>query len=425
LFLIAPTKRTEHAIEDISWAIESAAITGNSTPLSLVNEPLSIPTEEMGVSISDLAICHPEPPKTSPFESLLHVYSDLESNTPVTGTNLQITQPYSAGMSSFMFLDTPKEIPGLISVEQYSEDQESNLNNSTAHTRFGSATSGDVTRGHENTAEITQQSNARKRKAPNTGQQLKRINSQQEQVPRGETERLQVEEFIEMEKGKCAKLGIPYDQSNYLSPTMTEWLTALKKEDEKAAVSMISTAIGSAESIALLKHILNESRAKERSHKPGEDLALVDRVREIQQLGSQIAFYQFLQRCHIWKLYADISREVGSQEMGFVVFTLENMNNQKGGKAGNPNNSRASEITNAMIRGLASEVDLNNREHQKQRRYYTKLRKLGQRLDLLTQTFGFGVLGLIQTQDSLETVDVGVRINDETWVLFVHIEIYY
>jgi hypothetical protein len=376
----------------------------------VVDEPPHIPTE-MGISNFELAIRSSESLSTSSSESWLSVHNDLDDNIRLAGETIQSSQRSNPDMSSPMFLDTPRETPAPDSAGSSSEDTQPNPDKSTANIRNSSAA-----RDHEQTAEVVRQNNAKKRKAPNSGPYSKRTNSQQENSLRGGVECLQVEKYIEMEKEKCAKLGIPYDEHNYLSPAVAEWITALNKDDERAAVSMISTAIGSSESIALLQHILVKSRAKDRQTKPAEDLALADRVREIQRLGSQIAFIQFLRRCHIWKLYTDISREVGSPQSGFVVLTSESISNPKGGRAGNPNYARDSEITKAMICGSASELDLDSPEYQKRYRSYSKIRKLGQRLELLTKTFGFGVLGLILSQDPLETIDVGVRISDETWV---------
>jgi hypothetical protein len=413
-----PRRLLNRAGEDISWAIESAAMTENSTPfhLPVVDETLPFPSL---MDISELDIRSPEPLETSSSESWLHVHPNLDSSTSLARTNLQDSPPSSPAIASPIFLDTPRETPRPASTEHSSEDTASNSSINALNTGNSSTTNEVASGGHYQTAEVVQQGNTtRKRKAPKAGQHSKRNNSQQEQMPRAEIACLQVEKFIEMEKEKCANLGIAYDEYNYLSPAVEEWITSLDKEDERAAVSMISTSIGSAESIALLQHILVKSRAKDGQIKPAEDLALVDRVREIQQLGSQIAFCQFLRRCHIWKLYTDISREVDSRETGFVVLTSESMGNPKAGRQGNPKNSRESKITKAMICGLASELDLRSQEYDKQYRYYTELRKLGKRLALLTETFGFGVLGLIPTQDPLETVDLGVRISDETWVLF-------
>jgi hypothetical protein len=369
-----------------------------------------MPTE-MGISLAELFIRSPEPLSTSSSESWLHVYPDIDGNTPLADANIHDPQLHSPAMSSHMFLDTPRETPMRISVEGSSEDTELDPNNSAADIGDSSAATRADT---SEPTEMVQQSNARKRKAPRTGQHSKRNNSQQAQAPRGEIECLQVERYIEMEKEKCAKLGVPYDHDNYLSPAMTEWIDALDKEDERAAVSIISTAIGSSDSIALFQQILVSGRANGVQTKPSEDLSLADRVREILQLGREKSFIEFLRRCHVWKLYTDISGEVSRQESSFVVMTSESMRNPKGGRAGNPKNKRASEITKTMICGSASELELDTPEKRKEYRTYTKLRKLGQRLEVLTKTFGVGVLGLILSQDPLEVVDPCVRISDET-----------
>ena len=88
-------------------------------------------------------------------------------------------------------------------------------------------------------------------------------------------------------------------------------------------------------------------------------------------------------------------------------------------RAGNPKNFRDSEITKAMLCGLASEIANDSGDYQKQYRFHARLRRLGERLKLLTNLFGFGVLGLIPSQDPFESGDLSVGISDETWVLFV------
>lgn len=399
-------------LEDISWAVESAAITESPTPLlsPAMQESRSVPVE-MGVSLSDLTISSSQPLTNSSSESFFHVYPGLDIGTLLASADIQSSQPFSPSPSPPMFVDGPVEplepIPSAVAAH---------LDDSTTSTGDGSAEGGQAVGDQEQAVETVQRSCARKRKASMAERTSKRINRQDEQSPRGEIECAQVKTFIEMEQEKCVQLNIPYDDCNYLSPAVGKWIATLDKEDERAAVSMISTAIGSAESIALLQQILVKSRAMGWQTKPGDDLALVDRVREIRELGGRIASCQFLRRCHIWKLFKDIVHKAASQETGFVVFTSENITTRKRGRAGNPNNFRASEITDAMICELSPEVEVNSSEYTKERRYYNRLRILGQRLDLLVETFGFGVLGLLQTRDLLEAVDVGIRINDETCV---------
>jgi hypothetical protein len=233
---------------------------------------------------------------------------------------------------------------------------------------------------------------------------------------RWERQCLQVEAYIQSEKDKCARLCIPHSEQNYLPLGVSEWISTLRKEEDRVAASIMSTAIGSAESIALLQHIVGKIRTGDAPTNPGESLELFDRVREIQRLSGQIVFIGFLRRCHVWKLYTDASHDLHSPDHGFVIVTSKSISHSGVRRAGNPRNFLASEITKAMISGMAPEVESDSEEYQRLRKYCAKLRQFGQRLEILTETFGFGVLGLISPCDTLGGEDLTVGIGDETSV---------
>jgi hypothetical protein len=374
-----------------------------SSLISTVVEPL----------MPELAIGTLEPPNTSFSEAWpKYLEHPFNGHDVLDVVNPQGFHPFSPAMSSPVYLDTPRETTWTTSTRSSHDNIDFNPEDDTASVGTsgdqGSATGSAAARDLEHTTDLVQRSESRKRKAAKTEKFSKRTKPQREQTSRYESEILQVESYIQMEKDKCERLGIPYNEQNYLPLSMAQWISALDKDDERAAVSMISTAIGSSESIALLQHIVVESRAG-RQTRPAEKLTIADRVREIRQLGGQIAFIEFLRRCHVWKLYTDISQDIHTPEIGFVIATSESMKNPRVRRAGNPKYSRESEITKAMLCGLASELDNDSPEYQRQYRYYTKLRRLGQRLEILTNKFGFGVLGLIPLQDPFES-----GISDET-----------
>jgi hypothetical protein len=366
--------------------------------------------------ISELTIGTIEPQSLLSSELWRDYHLGDHSSSDVVG--LHDFRPFSPAMSSPMYLntDTPRETTRAASIVSYHhsvrfspEDDTTSVNASGDQ---GSATCSAETKDLHHTSDLVQQSNARKRKAAEADKFSKRTKPLQRQTTRYRSESLQVESYIQMEKEKCEKLGVQYNEQNCLSPSMTQWISTLDKVDERAAVSMISTAIGSPESIALLQHIVVESRAKGRQINPAEKLAITDRVREIERLSGQIAFIEFLRRCHIWKLYTDVSQDIRTPESGFVIVTSESIMRTR--RAGNPKNSHDAEITKAMLCGLALELETDSREYKRQYRCARNLRKLGQRLEILTNTFGPGVLGLIPFQDHFESVDLSVKISDET-----------
>jgi hypothetical protein len=366
--------------------------------------------------MSELTIGTIEPQSLLPYELWRDYHLDDHASSDVVG--LHDVRPFSPVMYSPMYpdTDTPRETTRVASVVSYHDDVDFNVEGDTTSMN-ASGDQGSATANPDHTSDLVQQSNARKRKAAETDKFSKRTKPRQGQTTRHRSESLQVESYIQMEKEKCERLGIPYNEQNCLSLSMMQWISTLDKVHEQAAVSMISTAIGSPESIALLQHVVVESRAKGRPTNPAERLAITDRVREIQHLSGQIAFIEFLRRCHVWKLYTDISQDIRAPDTGFVVVTSESMTRTR--RAGNPKYSQYAEITKAMLCGLAPELETDSPEYKRQYQYASKLRTLGQRLELLTNTFGFGVLGLIPFQDHFESVDLSVQISDETYVPFI------
>jgi hypothetical protein len=417
-------------LDDISWAIESVTTDGDLNAEDHTLTALVLPSvEELYTAdfMSDLAIDGAESQSTPSSESWRNILNyHPDNNADMDVVSPQDSPSFSPAMSPLVFVDMPRDIhtPTTPSAEAFNENLEISLQNDTARVETISAhdlsTVGTGVEVCEPTIDVGQQSTAIKRKAPITGLRSKRTKPQPEQVIRFESESVQVRGYIQLEKEKCERLGIPYIDENSFPSGVAKWISTLDKEYERAAVSMISTAIGSSESIALFQHVVVQSRAKDLETKPAENLSLAVRVREIRLLSDRIAVIEFIRRCHVWKLYTDISSQIRSPKSGFVIATPASMNVARTRRPGNPNNVIESEITKAMLCGVAPDLEIGSPEYKKQYRFFSTLRKLGQRLALLTKTFGFGVLGLIPSQDTFENANLGFKISDETWVPFVH-----
>jgi hypothetical protein len=454
-------KLTDCCEEDVDGAIEQAVTDQNSkgeehlpmpSLLPAVGDPTLSTSVVESLMISQLAIGSSEPSDT-PFSQSWQTSSkdpshgsiplenvnpqDVQRFSPALSSPLfmgtpretteacwaelpQGSQAFSPAICSRMFLDTPRETTRIPSADFFNGNIDLSFSDDTASFEPSrdqdTATGNAVSPESEQINNPVQQSCAKKRKAPKIGQSSKRVKRQQGQDSRRESEPFQVESYIQMEKEKCVALGFPYHKQNYLPRSVTEFISGLTKENERVAVSMISTAIGSSESIALLQHIVVSSRVKGPQTKPVENLAITDRLQVIHRLSSQIGEIELLRRCHVWTLYKDISRELFNPEGQFVIVGPKSISSPMRGKSGNPNYIRDSEITKAILRALAPGLEKGNRGYKKEYEYSKKLRKLGQRLQLLTQFFGFGVLGLIPSQDFLESVEFDVRIRDETCV---------
>jgi hypothetical protein len=384
--------------------------------LLLAAEDVSPIAQSHQDSTSTLAIGHLDLSNTtlSPsWENLanFHVDDIIPMDTP----SPQDLESFSTVLPSPVVLDLPT--PGISSAESSYDNIDHNPNGDSANITTSRepemATSSSGASDPEQRAEPVNWSNSRKRKVSATGESPKRSRPQQKQTPQNENRRLQVARYIQKEKDKCATQGVEFNDRNYLPPNVVRCINELDKDGERAAMSMIFTAIGSSETIAHLQHIICQSKSREQRIGLAGNLSRAQRFQEIQQLDGQIAFSEFLKRCHVWKLYKDTSRDFPSPESGFVIVNAESINNLQTRRSGNPNIIRASEITKSMFRELAPELEPGCQEYEKKYQYYTKLRRLGQKLDILTETFGLGFLGLIPSRDPFESIDF-----DETWVSF-------
>jgi hypothetical protein len=352
-----------------------------------------------------LAIDTIEHPNTS-ISELWQKYLErpFDNHDPLHVVKPQSFHPFTPAISSLAYLVTSHETTRTTSTESSYDNIDFNLEHGTASIGASgdqdSAIPSMAERDIQHTTGIVQESNPRKRKASNTENSWNRSKFQQHRISRCEGAILQVESYIQMEKEKCERLCIPYNEQNYLPPNMAQWISTLKKENERAAVSIITTTIGSSESIALLQDIVAGARAGTQKY-PVENLTIANRVRQIQQLGDRIAYIEFLRRCHIWKLYKDISENIRTPKFAFHITTPASVMAPKGRRPGNPKILEETEITEAILHGLVSELDSSSKEYRKQFEYCTKLRRIGQRLDLLTDNFGLGVLGLIPFENFL------------------------
>jgi hypothetical protein len=372
--------------------------------------------------MSELALSGAEPYiAPSSAESQDHLLDFLfYGNAPTNYTGLQDFRLFSPVMSSLMFVNTHQGpqltiSDGPTSGNSYGDPDYTiaSIENSRVHDLI---TDSLTVQSLEQTAGDMGQQGRNKRKAPS-----ERKTVRPSKRPKRQSSLLHINSYIEIEKDKCARLGIPYSDQNSIPLILTKWISTLDKEDDRIAVCMISSALGSSESIALLQNIVFKIRAKDPGLKPADNMSPSERIREIQHLGDQIALTVLIRRCHVWKLYTDMSNGTESSNDGYFIETPDSINSGSARGPGNPNYVAGSEITKAMLYAVAPELQSGTAEYERQYRTFTKYRRLGQRLARLINVFGFGVLGLIPSQDTLGDVDLGLKITDEMCVQYVQI----
>ncbi|KAK1807338.1 hypothetical protein LTR12_018316, partial [Friedmanniomyces endolithicus] len=177
-----------------------------------------------------------------------------------------------------------------------------------------------------------------------------------------------------------------------------------------AAVSGISTkhhdtlvrfvqCIGSSSAVFSLRLIVSNFRGlhvsqsgKQNATRIAAPRSCAERMAAIDDLSACMSHYALARRMHIYMLYKEALEQTGQSveiTMRHDPFILESGNSPPRGRGNPVNNRRAAVTRNMMAPGQSSGR-------------VGKLRRLGQRLDILVRTFGRGILGLLDENLSPE-----------------------
>jgi hypothetical protein len=228
---------------------------------------------------------------------------------------------------------------------------------------------------------------------------------------------IQLSEYVTFEERRCQALGIPFYETDIGSAIRPSNMPL--KNCDLITLKTIYFAIGSSESLVALQEVLKARRIAGYNKIPeeGRTLSLADRIRAIEGIGSNIAYFVLQRRYHIYQLFFDSS--VGSRRTsdGFVINTTQSISKQVRPRIGNPNNLEDSRITEEILKELHPGLQPDTDIYQKKRRFVRNLRKLGERFDMLVNTFGYAILGLLSWPGG-ELLDVpAVSVTDELYVL--------
>jgi hypothetical protein len=170
------------------------------------------------------------------------------------------------------------------------------------------------------------------------------------------------------------------------------------------AVASLSLAIGDASAIVLLKQAIRSARSLtvDSWFCIGRDMLLEQRLEAIYRLDIRMAHLRIARWLHIHKLYETLARDVGGRDIeDFVIVTNVDRGHALVGhwtspQRGNPRNIEKASITRRMGRyagGTASGSDSGSTTNK----YLSRLCRTGERLQLLINRWGLGVLCLLGT----------------------------
>ena len=226
-----------------------------------------------------------------------------------------------------------------------------------------------------------------------------------------------LDKHISRERGKYQGLGIACPQ--HLFPTaLLELPVSFGHTDYRAELVTFFFAIGSSESLAVFQDmILMHRRSVSRVSRDAERrLSNGERIRTIERLDGCISYFQFIKRCHTHALF--ISSGVPDQRASdnFVVETCQSATSRKTTRRGNPMHFANAQLTTSMMKETYPDLEEKDADYQRKYRFITTLRVLGQRLNLLVDRFGLGILGLIPLASGTLDVDTIQNVDDRMYI---------
>ncbi|KAI9780698.1 MAG: hypothetical protein M1816_002776 [Peltula sp. TS41687] len=219
-----------------------------------------------------------------------------------------------------------------------------------------------------------------------------------------------LDEYVDLEKRRCQNSGMPCPDSTFNraigpKPSMCEYETELKT---------MFFAIASPESLVQLQDAIHAywRAAAGNSLKVGARLSNEERIELIEQLGGDLAHIGLIRRCHIYQLFVD-NRKVDRTTDGFVNTTTQNIWTAARREAGNPSHQADAAISTAYIKTIYPSLQKGDPEYHRKYRSLSKLRRLGQTLDLFVEKFGYGVIGLLPLGTSAVAAGPVLEVSDK------------
>lgn len=215
---------------------------------------------------------------------------------------------------------------------------------------------------------------------------------------------------IGQEKKRCLNTRLSFSEFGF-------YTTA--SQDVRSSFQTLYFGIGSPEVIALLQELLKTRRERFVFPQSREKRALspADRLRVIEYEDTKRAYSSFRKRCHIHQLFVDCKSKSLTTNDTFVITTPQTMIKERTSQIGNPRNLELSRISKSMFDLCFPGLLADDPTYKQKEKHTTRLRKLGQLLDLLVKEFGFGILGLIPLPSNEPTQVQALNITDEACVI--------
>lgn len=224
-----------------------------------------------------------------------------------------------------------------------------------------------------------------------TYQETTKQNKRKTPVGYGRGARTMIDEFLAQERAKC--------KNERLLPEHTYFSTNVQNATSKFGESLafLVVTIAAPQRIAGLRDVICCARFEKplRKYVLRSEIIPIERVKMILELDEKVIGTQLVQWYHIVALFEACGGPETRSMTRFVNNMPTTFQPQKRGCFGNPVNRDDANVAQAMMEGIYPDLQRETKEYQTKMATFKKLRQLGQRLHLLVERFGRGVLCLM------------------------------
>ncbi|OGM44507.1 hypothetical protein ABOM_006770 [Aspergillus bombycis] len=204
----------------------------------------------------------------------------------------------------------------------------------------------------------------------------------------------ELKDFLANEKTKCEQQGLRPPEVTYCTPEIQEQLMNPEKKLCEAFIRLVIN-IASPHTILALGRVIQRARKNDSFRSCClRDTIPSHRFRLIERLEQEAGIIQIMSWYHILELFRDCGGHNTVSSTGYVHCTADTF--QKPGRImGNPRNMDEHKVAQTMMAEIFPDLKPDTEDYQSQLKRFNRLRKVGKRLHILTETFGQGILGLI------------------------------
>lgn len=204
-----------------------------------------------------------------------------------------------------------------------------------------------------------------------------------------------LEAFISDEEERCKNHGICGPQETFFTTALRDSIEKINDKDT-GILGAILVGIASPGAIVVLQEAAQRCRS---CQDPGiiatsRKLTIPERFHIIGELDKEVAYLHFLRRYHVLKLFEECGGASTGTQSGFIHNTPESYGDTNGGRPGRRGNP-VNHSEKAVVQAMAEKIFPSSPQDKKRLAIAKRLKRLGERLNLLTIRFGEGVLALV------------------------------